>query len=235
MANDGQFAEEAGIRAARPEDAGPVAAILAAAFPALYRSTFGRLSTGEIARLLTALYQAGILSLENSRVCERNGVVLGVVTMHLGQPIGRGTSASYWHVLRSHLGPMRALRAFVGGLSTNSFLNSRIPHAADLAYIEALAVTASARRQGIGFRLLTDAAGWALDRKRRRLALHVLQTNVDARRLYERFGFRPWSPCAVPRSTRTGASSWSALLLEYPLVDAPSSTDARQRSRGRAT
>lgn len=184
------------VRAARPEDAERVSAILAEAFPGLYRATFGRLDIPAVARLLTALYHAGTLSLETTRVCEREGTVVGVVILHVGHSVGRGTAGAFWRALYAQLGLLRASRAFVGGLSANTFLNQRIPRAPDLVYIEALAVAEPERGRGIGTRLLEDAMQWTRESApvRSRLALHVLYSNTGARRLYERMGFRPWNP-----------------------------------------
>ena len=184
------------VRAARAEDAEAISAILAEAFPGLYRATFGRLEIPAVARLLAALYHAGTLSLETTRVCEREGRVAGVAILHVGLSIGRGTAGAYWQPLYQQLGLLWGLRAFFGGLSANTFLNRRIPRAPDLVYIEALAVAASDRGRGIGTLLLEDAARWARESSpsRSHLALHVLYSNTGARRLYERMGFRPWNP-----------------------------------------
>lgn len=202
------------VRAAQPEDAEAIAAILAEAFPGLYRATFGRLGTEEVAWLLTELYRAGMLSLEMTRVCTRGNRVVGIAILHVGQSIGRGTASAYWRLLLLQLGLLRAPRAFFGGLSANAYLSRRIPHAGDLVYVEALAVAAPERRRGAGTRLLEDAAAWARERDRSRLALHVLRSNTGARRLYERWGFHPW-PGKRPLGT-----SGSALLMVCHLKDA---------------
>ncbi|HLV80485.1 MAG TPA: GNAT family N-acetyltransferase [Chthonomonadaceae bacterium] len=184
------------VRLAGPEDAGAVSAILAEAFPGLYRATFGRLDAAEIARLLQALYRAGTLSLDTTLVCERASVVAGLAILHTGPSVGRGSAGAYWRAVYEELGLLRGLRAFFGGLSANAFLNQRIPRAPDLVYIEALAVAEPVRGCGIGTLLLEDAVRWtrACPPGRSRLALHVLYSNTGARRLYERMGFRPWNP-----------------------------------------
>ncbi len=58
-------------------------------------------------------------------------------------------------------------------------------HVADLG----LMVAAGARRRGIGFALLDEAAVWARRVGVRKLELHVFPHNEPAIRLYERFGF----------------------------------------------
>jgi ribosomal protein S18 acetylase RimI-like enzyme len=206
------------VRMATMADAEAIARILAEAFPSLYRSTFGRIEPYAVARLLAALYHAGNLSLETTRVAERSGVVVGVAILHLGKSIGRGTPGTYWHTLQRQLPWWRRLRAFMGGLAANAMLDRRIPRAADLVYIEALAVLAAARGRGVGSLLLQDAADWALENRRKRLALHVLSTNYRARRLYERVGFRPWHGMEgghgpqwmSPPKRRSG---WTAVLM----------------------
>jgi GNAT superfamily N-acetyltransferase len=206
------------VRLATPTDAASVAGILAEAFPGLYRSAFGGLEPHRVVRLLTALYCAGSLSLEATRVAERGGRVVGLAILHIGKPIGRGTAGTFWRTIREALPWGRRLRAFAGGLAASTMLSRRIPHAADLVYIEALAVAANERGKGVGSLLLQDAAEWALQRQRNRLALHVLSTNYRARRLYERVGFRPWTTrqsatTRIVSSASSRKSGWTALLM----------------------
>ena len=122
----------------------------------------------------------------------------------------------YWRVVRGQLGTWKGIRAFVGGAFANLAISKRIPKGDDLTYVEALAVDAPYRGQGIGALLLHDAADWSLRRGRTRMALHVLQRNAGARRLYERRA----SDCATPNPARLppghGGSrgfpcSWSAI------------------------
>src|SRR5262249_5878652 len=195
---------------AKSDDAEAIATILAEGFPALYRHTFGRLDTAAVARLLTALYAAGHLSLETTHICEQDGQVVGVMILHLGHSIGRGKVGDYWRLLMQEISPWRAFRAFWGGLLANRFLDQRIPRAQDLVYIEALAVAEPHRGQGIGSILLAEAERWTRSSGRARLALHVLRSNTGARRLYERTGFRPWPGHASP-------SSFGAILMERDL------------------
>lgn len=204
------------IRNAAAEDAGAIAEILAEAFPSLYHGTFGKCTTAETVTLLTALYSAGHLSMEDTHLYTRGRRVEGVIILHTGQSIGRGHASDFWRVLRAHLGRWRAIRAYTGGLTANYMLDRRIPRARDLVYIEALAVRAAARGQGIGSALLDDAEQWARRQQRSRLALHVLVSNTGARRLYERVGFRPWyDPATTPFLTSLFAhpASWGAILM----------------------
>jgi len=221
-----QFDDAIIVRPATLDDAQDVAQILAEAFPSLYRSTFGKLKEARMVRLLTALYRAGTLSLEATRVAERSGGVIGLVVLHVGKSIGRGSAAHYWRVLRRELPWWRLPHAFFGGISVNAMLSKRIPAGPELVYIEALAVAAADRGAGIGTKLLEDAADWASRSRRRQLALHVLEANYGARRLYERTGFRQWHPrgqtrrsILVPFSTRP--PGWSAILMLRKLHPSP--------------
>src|SRR5689334_14193996 len=87
------------VRAAVSEDAAAIAAILAEAFPTLYRNTFGIGDAGVITRLLAALYAAGHLSLTTTYVCVQEGQIVGIMILHLGRPIGRGEVGDYWRLL----------------------------------------------------------------------------------------------------------------------------------------
>lgn len=209
------------IRQARPEDAEAVSEILVEAFPALYKTAFGILPDAKMVEILTALFHASHLALEKTRICEREGCVVGLAILHTGGSIGRGRAWDYGRLLRRHLDHAEAVRAFLGGLGANRALDRRIPQGKDLLYIEALAVRASARGQGIGTLLLADAFRRAKADGRRRVALHVLFTNTRARALYERVGFRLWEPNGRRRLQNRFASlsSWSALLMQRTLDD----------------
>ncbi len=201
------------IRAAQIGDAEAVSRILAEAFPSLYSWAFGRLSAPQTAALLCALYKADTLTLTSTQVAEQNGMIAGVAILHVGDSIGRGTMRAYWNVVRTQIGLVPAVRAFAGGVFANFAIHKRIPHDADLVYVEALAVGAACRGQGIGTRLLNEASAWGLARNRPRMALHVLQSNTGARRLYERMGFR--LACPEPRPARPGSrrQGWVSLLM----------------------
>jgi GNAT superfamily N-acetyltransferase len=209
------------VRNAAPQDAASIARILAEAFPSLYNSTFGRMGVAESASLLQALYEREHLSLSDTRVCEVDGEIAAVMILHTGRPIARGTARSYWSLVVQRYGPLRAPRIFAGGVLANLMLDSRIPRAADLVYIEALAVAEQHRGKGLGSRLLADAEHWARAHGRRRLALHVLASNAGARRLYERTGFRPWhAHSSAPRSRGLPRGrSWSAILMVRTLEE----------------
>ena len=108
---DGETASRAlQVRNARPEDAPAVASVLAQAFPALYRSTFGTCEPAKMESLLRLLYEYGHLPLEDTRVCVIEDTVVGVMILHTGLPIGRGEAIDFWRLLRSRIGLLRAPR-----------------------------------------------------------------------------------------------------------------------------
>jgi len=61
----------------------------------------------------------------------------------------------------------------------------------DEAHVTTFAVHPDWRRQGIGERLLLTLLDVALARRAREATLEVRLSNVAARRLYEKYGFRP--------------------------------------------
>jgi GNAT superfamily N-acetyltransferase len=203
------------VRTARTEDAEAIARILVEAFPELYHMAFGIPDDAKNVAVLTALFAAGHLALDKTRVCEREGRIVGLAILHVGDPIGRGSAIAYARLLRRHLDPVPAARAFFGGIGANRTLVRRMPHGRDLLYIEALAVQHGERGKGVGTLLLQDAFDWALADNRRRVALHVLHGNAGARRLYEKMGFQLWQPTVWHRlrNRLAPATSWSALLM----------------------
>lgn len=61
----------------------------------------------------------------------------------------------------------------------------------DDAHVTTLAVDPAVRRRRLGTRLLLTLVEAALEAGARHLTLEVRVSNVDAQRLYERFGFQP--------------------------------------------
>src|SRR4029453_8274095 len=64
----------------------------------------------------------------------------------------------------------------------------------DEAHITTFAVHPAWRRQGIGERLLLAFLDLAVARHAREATLEVRLSNISARRLYEKYGFRPVGP-----------------------------------------
>ena len=61
----------------------------------------------------------------------------------------------------------------------------------DEGHVTNIAVSPTHRRRGLGARLLLDTIRIALTKKARALTLEVRVSNVEARVLYQRFGFAP--------------------------------------------
>jgi ribosomal protein S18 acetylase RimI-like enzyme len=66
-----------------------------------------------------------------------------------------------------------------------------------LLNIHDLVVFPQYQNRGIGSDLLAEAERLARERGCCKLTLEVHDTNADAKRLYEKFGFGPWSPTTI--------------------------------------
>ena len=66
-----------------------------------------------------------------------------------------------------------------------------------LLNIHDLVVFPQYQNRGIGSDLLAEAERLARERGCCKLTLEVHDTNADAKRLYERLGFGPWSPATI--------------------------------------
>jgi putative acetyltransferase len=78
-------------------------------------------------------------------------------------------------------------------------------------------VAVSARRRGIGWALLEQAADWARAAGVRKLELHVFPHNEPAIRLYEKFGFVREGYRKA--HFRRGATYVDAILMAYEIRD----------------
>lgn len=109
----------------------------------------------------------------------------------------------------------------------------------DEAHITTFAVHPAWRRRGIGERLLLASLDLAIERGAREATLEVRLSNVAARRLYEKYGFRPvglrpryysddgedalimtTDPLATPAMRQRLAERRSAIDLDAP-IDVP--------------
>ena len=97
----------------------------------------------------------------------------------------------------------------------------------DEAHITTFAVHPSWRRQGIGDRLLLDLLDVALERGAREATLEVRLSNVPARRLYEKFGFRP----VGLRPRYYTDDNEDALIMTTPALETPAMQDRLERLR----
>lgn len=97
---------------------------------------------------------------------------------------------------------------------------------ADALYVDQLAVAAPWRSQGIGTRLLAEAAALAGRQGRSRVLLDVVDTNPRARALYERLGF-----CPVKTQRAPGLERWlgfgAVTLMALDLTACAETHDSR--------
>jgi GNAT superfamily N-acetyltransferase len=81
--------------------------------------------------------------------------------------------------------------------------------------VGALAVDPTMRRKGVGTRLMEAVFDWARERGFRSMSLEVVDTNPDARRLYERLGFAPIKTQELPYPfRRLGFSAVTTMAKE---------------------
>jgi ribosomal protein S18 acetylase RimI-like enzyme len=196
------------VRPAIAADAAAIARVLTEALDDKFRPAFG----SRAARAMTAVVQR---DLERQRlsywVAERDRSVVGAVHLATEQRAEGGFVTG----VASELGWLAAMRAAaVFSLLAHSSL------APDEAYVEELAVEASARRLGAARALLAACEVQARRHGKRRLTLWVTANNDPAIALYSRFGFR------VRRRRRTWVlgrllfRAPAALYMEKSLAEA---------------
>lgn len=97
----------------------------------------------------------------------------------------------------------------------------------DEAHITTFAVDPRWRRQGIGERLLLALLDMAIDRRAREATLEVRLSNLAARRLYEKYGFRP----VGIRPRYYSDDNEDALIMTTEALDQPRMADRIERLR----
>ena len=124
---------------------------------------------------------AGTLALDHAVVALRGDELLGVAGFHVGS---RGFIDLDGKAFRTVYGP-------VGGWVRRALLHLLLGRAAESGELvmDGIAVREDARGQGIGTRLLDEVERVAVRLGKNRIRLDVVDTNPDARRLYERRGF----------------------------------------------
>jgi ribosomal-protein-alanine N-acetyltransferase len=109
------------------------------------------------------------------------------------QLIERASFATPWppHAYRQELEANRLAHYLVATLAGDIVAYGGIWLMVDEAHITTFAVHPRYRRRRIGERLLLSVLDLALDRHAREATLEVRLSNLAARRLYEKYGFRP--------------------------------------------
>ena len=178
--------------------------ILAEAFAAMYHWIFGRFSMQQTATCCVALYQAGTLSLSTTRLAMRDGQVIGVAILHLGESMGKGTFRTYWRViaqqpvLEGHEG------VFWRCVSRILRLTSEFQRKRSGVYGGAGGGRARTRT-GHGHAAAVDALQWAQARRQRAYGAACPAKQRHRAKLYDRMGFRLYAP--EPRPARPGSVS----------------------------
>jgi ribosomal-protein-alanine N-acetyltransferase len=99
----------------------------------------------------------------------------------------------------------------------------------DEAHITTFAVLPTWRRQGVGGRLLLELIELAVDLGARVVTLEVRLSNAAARRLYQRFGFRP----VGVRPRYYSDNGEDALIMTTDALDSDDMVRLRERMAGR--
>jgi ribosomal-protein-alanine N-acetyltransferase len=109
------------------------------------------------------------------------------------QLIERASFTTPWpaHAYRQELEANRLAAYLVGTISGEIVAYGGIWLMVDEAHVTTFAVHPRYRRRRIGERLLLSLLDMALDRHAREATLEVRLSNLSARRLYEKYGFRP--------------------------------------------
>ncbi len=109
------------------------------------------------------------------------------------QLIERASFTTPWpaHAYRQELEANRLAQYLVAILGDRIVAYGGIWLMVDEAHVTTFAVHPSFRRRRLGERLLLALLDLALDRRAREATLEVRLSNLPARRLYEKYGFRP--------------------------------------------
>jgi ribosomal protein S18 acetylase RimI-like enzyme len=170
------------VRLMAPGEQGRVGEILGAAFAGKYGPALGDDPT--LAAGIAAVLPPGGLCY----VGEQAGALQGAGLLRVaGQPTyGPGETMAIWRLLRQR----QSLGRAISSVLLLSLVGSDHDPDRTTGYVSSLAVDPAAQGRGLGTALLTHLETVARDMGKTRLALHVVDSNTGARRLYERHGFR---------------------------------------------
>jgi ribosomal-protein-alanine N-acetyltransferase len=109
------------------------------------------------------------------------------------QQIERASFTTPWppHAYRQELATNRLAHYLVAERAGEIVAYAGVWVMVDEAHVTTFAVHPGYRRQGIGERLLLALLGLSIERHAREATLEVRLSNLPARRLYEKYGFRP--------------------------------------------
>ena len=175
------------IRRASLTDASMLGQVYVGCFPFLFSFAYG--AGPEVSgRILGDLYAAKVIPISNIHLALDDETLSGFAVLRLGDAMPRPGAGEFWHILRRHLGIISAARAFIGSFIVSLVFSGRSPDPR-MAYLDTLGVAEEKRGLGIGSLLLEHCFSLARQKTCIEIALHVMKSNVDAKRLYEKMGF----------------------------------------------
>lgn len=173
----------------------------------LFEEAFGdKMRTAVPDRDTRLRFMARVYAADRIVAATRDGGLLGMMGLSSGSGRYRGGLVDVPldpRPFRDLLGWGGAMRA-VAGL----WMADHRPTREEL-YVDGVAVVAEARGQGIGTRMMDEAAAIARENGKRWLRLDVISSNPRAQALYERLGYR------VTNVTRT---RWMARWMGYDAI-----------------
>lgn len=165
-----------------PGDGMVVAGYLEQAADGLFRTLLG--SPWEQILAEVVVEPDHTLSYENVLVAEVDGQPVGALSAYSGAAYAEKPDDALWRAAG-----WRRIRLAVAALLAFRFMRFIGRVEPEAYYVQAVAVDPVRQGLGIGSLLLDAARERAIDAGAAHLALDVAESNVDARRLYERIGF----------------------------------------------
>ena len=154
---------------------------------------------------------------------------MGVDDLDAVQDIERRSFRTPWpaHAYRTELETNRLAQYLVARIDGRVVGYGGIWLMADEAHITTFAVDPDWRRRGIGERLLVALLDLAIARNAREATLEVRLSNLPARRLYEKYGFRP----VGLRPRYYSDDNEDALIMTTEVLSEPAMRDRIERLR----
>jgi len=171
------------VRTGESHDSQAIAELMVECFPREFGLLFGSRLEEAIAVVASIIGIEGVGGAQ-AFVAQDSTSVIGMLLLESARQarttLGR---AAMWNIALDKVGLWHLPRLLLGV----ALLSHRVKPGE--AYISAVGVTSSARRRGVGGRLLRAAGAWARANHMIHLALHVRSDNAGARSLYQRLGF----------------------------------------------
>jgi ribosomal-protein-alanine N-acetyltransferase len=154
---------------------------------------------------------------------------MGIADLEAVQRIERASFTTPWppQAYRQELETNRLAHYLVGQLGDEVVAYGGIWLMVDEAHITTFAVDPRWRRRGIGEWLLLGLLDRAVERRAREATLEVRLSNMPARRLYEKYGFRP----VGIRPRYYSDNGEDALIMTTDALDSPGMRERLARLR----